>query len=230
MGCAAHILESSRPIPLRRSRSFISPVFIAFFFLIRLPTAAPAQTENVFAVGISGGLSGAPGDHVDGHPRLGPLVRLGAAQDGWRWKVGFNWYGAELEQDVGGSFRSFGRLRVRPIMAGYGYTRVFGRVSGTVALLGGFGFSSFRLDEDFADLYRASTGVASVRDDVSNPFVLKPEVSVWVDLDERFGLNFGGGYMISRPSVTLQSPGGDDRRNIHADVFILSAGLVYSVF
>jgi hypothetical protein len=215
---------------LRRSRSFIAFVFITFLVFALSPSAARAQTENVFAVGISGGLSGAPADHADGHPRLGPLVRLGGAQDGWRWKVGFNWYGADLEQDVGGNFRSFGRLRVRPIMAGYGYTRVSGRVSGTVALLGGLGFASFRLDQAFADLYRASIGGASVRDEVSNPFVLKPEVSVWIDLDERFGLNFGGGYMISRPSVTLRSPGGDDRRQIDADVFILSAGLVYSVF
>ena len=198
--------------------------------LLLAPSVAFAQTENTFAIGVSGGPVVAVDDHVDGHARLGPLIRLGTAEEGWRWKVGFNWYGADVEEEVGGSFQHFGKLRVRPIMGGYGYTRSFGRVSGTAALLAGVALTSFRLDPDFADAYRDSLQTSSLEESTSMPFVVRPELSIWIDLNEKFGINVSTGYMLAQPSITLKSAAGDDEREVNANAFTLSVGLAYSVF
>ncbi|MGE0702963.1 MAG: hypothetical protein AB7F99_18325 [Vicinamibacterales bacterium] len=218
-------LPISFPIP--NSQFLIS---VSILLLLAGPSIALAQTGNTFAIGISGGPVGAVDDHVDGHARLGPLIRLGTADEGWQWKVGFNWYGADVEEEVDGSFQQFGRLRIRPIMGGYGYTRSFGRVSGTAALLAGFALTSFHLDPAFADAYRNSLQAGSIDDSTNLPFVVKPELSVWVDLNRRFGLNVSTGYMFAQPVVTLQSPAGNDKREVNANAFMLSAGIVYSVF
>jgi len=189
-----------------------------------------AQVDNRLAVGVSGGIVGAPDEHVDGHARLGPLVRIGTGEDGWAGKIGFNWYAADIQEDISETHRAFGRLRIRPFMFGYGYTRGFGRLSLTTAMMGGFAFTSFRLDPEFADDYRAALGVTDLDDDPSHPFVLKPEASVWFDLSRTFGLNVNTGYMIARPTVTLRSEALEDRRSINADAFMLNIGLVYSIF
>ncbi len=207
------------------------PILLTVLILLFVtPSIAFAQTENTFAIGISGGPVGAVDDHVDGHARLGPLIRLGTADEGWRWKIGFNWYGADVEEEVAGSFQHFGKLRMRPIMGGYGYTRSFGRVSGTAALLAGVSLTSFRLDPAFADAYRDSLQTGSLEKSTSVPFVAKPELSVWVDLNRRFGVNVSTGYMFARPVVTLESSAGNDDREVNANAFMLSVGLVYSVF
>ena len=189
-----------------------------------------AQVDNRFAVGASGGIVGAPSERVDGHARLGPLIRIGTAEDGWGGRIGFNWYAADLEEPLSGVSRSFGRLRVRPVMYGYGYTRVFGRVSASASLLAGVAFTSFRPEPRFLAAYAEALGVPAVDDDVSHTVAIKPEISLWFDLNRSLGLNVNTGYMLARPSITLRSAAGDDRRDVDANALMLNVGLVYSVF
>ena len=96
--------------------------------------------------------------------------------------------------------------------------------------MGGYAINSFHLGPDFNTLYRQNLGAQGVRTDVSNSFVVKPEISTWTDISRKIGLNVSVGYMVARPDVTVSSSLGNDRRRINADAFMLKVGAVYSVF
>jgi hypothetical protein len=197
---------------------------------VLLPGSVRAQQEGTVAVGGSVGLVTAPDPGVRGLPRAGPLLRYGESRDGWGPRLGFNWYAADLAEDVNGETTRLGRLRVRPLMAGYGYTKVFGLTAVSANLLAGYAFTTFSLHPSFRDAYVESLGVDRVRTDVSNEIVVKPEVSIWIDASRKVGVNVSLGYMLARPTVTLTTMRGSDPRTIDADVAMLKVGLVYSLF
>ncbi len=152
------------------------------------------------------------------------------ARKGWGIKYGFNWYATELTRPLQGRDEAFGKLRVRPILVGYGYTQPVGRAKISVNLKGGYAFSSFRLRPTFVDAYGAALGAQIAQVDAANTFVLKPEVSTWIDLNEKVGLYITGGYMIARPRIAVTTTTGEDRRRVQADVIMLKIGAAYSVF
>jgi hypothetical protein len=192
--------------------------------------AADAQTQNRVAVGLA--LSSRPTlqDESAGHTSVGFTWRIGHSKTGWAWQYGLGWYATDLEQPVAAEPTAFGELKIRPFVGGYGYTRVLGRTAVTAKLMGGFAFNSFELHPTFDDQYRRLLGARTVSADVSNGFVLKPEVSGWIDLSRKMGLQLSLAYTVARPEVTLSSTLGSDTRHINADVFTLRVGAVYSIF
>src|SRR5436309_1885454 len=84
---------------------------------------AGAQTTNRFAVGANLDTTIATEAQNDGGNHVGFQWRLGHSDSGWGWKFGFNWYSTEIGATVAGQPVALGELHVRPIMAGYGYTR-----------------------------------------------------------------------------------------------------------
>jgi hypothetical protein len=204
-------------------------LFLACCF-VSCASVASAQTEGAVAVGMNVSIARGPSGHAMGHTNPGFLWRFGHGRTGWGWQYGLSWYATDLQQAIGPSTTAFGELHVRPIMGGYGYTRRFTRTAVTAKLLGGYAFTSFELEPTFDDAYRRTLGARTISTDVSNTFVLKPEISAWVDLGRKIGLNLSAGYMIARPEVTVSSTLGDDPRRIRADMFMFKVGAVYSVF
>lgn len=96
--------------------------------------------------------------------------------------------------------------------------------------MGGYAINSFELLPTFDDRYRASLNASTISADASNTLVLKPDVSAWVDLSRKVGLNISLGYMVARPDVTVSSSLGRDTRQIKADVLMFRVGAVYSIF
>ena len=195
-----------------------------------LPGPAEAQQVGALAIGASVAIVTAPDEDVRGLTRVGPLIRYGESADGWGARIGFNWYAANIDEPVAGSVERFGRLRIRPIMGGYGYTKVAGPFALSANMLVGYAFNSFAIDPVFGDAYVRSLGVDRVSTDVSNEWVAKPEVSAWIDLNDKFGLNVSLGYLVARPEITLETLAGRDERSIDADVIMLKVGVVYSIF
>jgi hypothetical protein len=115
-------------------------------------------------------------------------------------------------------------------MAGYGYTWVRGRAAITGDLVGGYSFNSLNLDPAAVQEYSRRLGATGVDAEATNAFALKPEVQIWYDLNSRFGLKIDGGYLIARPSVVITSSLGEDVHHIRADTFLITVGLVYSLF
>jgi hypothetical protein len=165
-----------------------------------------------------------------GSTGIGFLYRLGHGGDGWGWKYGLSWYSAEVDRDLGGDARHLGRLRIRPLLVGYGYSHRVGSTRVTAKLLGGYAFTSFVVRDSFVREYRAAHGVASVDTSSSNTLVLRPEVSMWRDLGDKIGWTVSAGYIVARPGVTVISALGRDRKSVRADMFTVKTGLVYSVY
>jgi hypothetical protein len=197
--------------------------------------SAVAQTNNKFAIGGDFKIRATDRASNDdyAHGRLGPglLWRFGHGHEGWGFHWGLNWYAVDIDRPIGGLVTELGELKVRPIMAGYGYSyRLKPRLSITGAVLGGYAFGSIGLVPSAVNAYERRLGSQSVTARASNTFVLKPELNVWYDLNKDFGLNVNAGYMIARPDVIVDTTTGQDKRTARADQFILKVGVVYSIF
>src|SRR5207253_1200843 len=123
-----------------------------------------------------------------------------------------------------------GELKIKPLMAGYGYTYSFGRTAVSAELLGGFAFVSFSQSPGVADVYRDRLGARAVAVHSGNTFVLRPQTNVWIDMTRRVGLNLSLGYGVARPKLSTRTSLGEETHRVSADMVILSAGVVYKIF
>jgi hypothetical protein len=199
--------------------------------LLCLPRVAAAQATRNVAVGMSFSPTDQLSSGFDKLPVGNMLLRLGQTREGWQPKYGLNWFSTELDGRVGTGTAPLGKLKVRPLMAGYGYTRKFPRSTVSANLLAGIAFTSFSMNPVGEQAYRVQLGVEPVGAAASNTFVVKPELSAWIDLTHRIGLNVNAGYMVARPEVTIRTADGtEDRRRIRADRFMLKVGIAYAIF
>ena len=209
------------------------PAALALLFLLAISSSAIAQYQNKFALGgeytVKTSDRASSEDYAQGQLGPGLLWRFGQTKEGWGFHWGLNWYAVKIERPVGGEVTMLGELHVRPLMAGYGYTRIVHHNAITAAVLAGYGFGSINLDQSAADAYRRAPGVNSVTVSASNTLVLKPELGIWWDVSRKVGFNVNAGYMVARPDVTVITNQGVDFRTSRADQFILKAGLVYSI-
>ncbi|MGE5244725.1 MAG: hypothetical protein ACM3SQ_10910 [Betaproteobacteria bacterium] len=169
-------------------------------------------------------------DSATSHTGYGIAWRIGHGQPGFGWEFGFNWFSTDLLQPVGRLRTDLGQLHVRPFMPGYGYSYRIGPAMVTADVIGGYSLNSFRLTPAAVGAYRAQPGAGTVKADVSNAWVVKPELNLWLDLSRTLGLNVNYGYMVVRPTLAITSTSGVDERSIKADVYMLKAALVYRVF
>lgn len=193
-----------------------------------------ARLENRFAIGgefkIKTSDRASQEDYARGQLGPGLLWRFGDAKPGWGFHWGLNWYAVKLERPVGDSVTELGELHIRPIMAGYGYTKVIRRYSVTADVLGGYALGSMTLSDPAVAAYRRTLGVPSAEANATNTLVLKPEVGVWYDVTKKVYVNVNAGYMMARPDVSIVTAAGTDLRKARADQFILKLGVVYSIF
>jgi hypothetical protein len=211
----------------------VTPVRALIGCLLLISTAIPAhaQSEGKFAIGAEVGtrLPGFPEAH--GQDTFGFLWRFGHGKEGFGFNWGLNWYSSDIDRAIGGGTLEFGELHLKPVMAGYGYTRSFGRkTTATAALIGGVAFTSFRMTSPAYDAYAERLGARSISVDSGTTWALRPGVGVWYDINKKIGLHVGVHYMMARPEVTVTSSLGSDRRRVRADMFQMKVGLAYSVF
>ena len=203
----------------------------AFVACAILGTAASAhaQSEGKVAVGAQLSTRTGLGPENAGHSGVSFLWRFGQPKTGWGWHFGLNWFGTDLSRTIGGPNTEFGKLRVRPIMGGYGYTRVVGRTAVTGKLMAGYAFSSMKLSQEAMDAYEARFGAQAITVKASNAFVVIPEVNVWYNVNKKVGIRVSSGYVIARPDVIVTSTAGVDKRRVRADNLTLKIGMTYSL-
>ena len=195
---------------------------------------ADAPPENRFALGaefkIKTSDRASQEDYARGQLGPGLLWRFGEAKPGWGFHWGLNWYAVTLERPIGDSVIELGELHIRPIMAGYGYTRKIREYSITADVLGGYGFGTIKISDPAKAAYRRVLGVTEAEANATNTLVLKPEIGVWYDMTQKVYVNVNAGYMLARPDVEVVTTAGNFRRKARADQFILKVGVVYSIF
>jgi hypothetical protein len=151
---------------------------------------------------------------------VGPLFRLGAGR-GLGVAIGFSWFHAALigtpsDPDL------TGRVHVKPIMGGVGYTFRSGRVSVSPSVVGGVAFNSASASGS-GPAERVAVGV-------DNGFAWRPSVSVWLDLNRWAAVNLTAGQVRTRLDVTVVENGQLVRERLPGNTVILQAGLAYKIF
>ena len=169
-------------------------------------------------------------DYARGQLGPGLLWRFGSSKPGWGFHWGLNWYAVKLERPIGGAVTELGELHLRPIMAGYGYTKIIKRYAITADVLAGYAFGTIKISDLASAAYQRALGVTSAEANATNTLVLKPEIGVWYDMNKKLYINMNAGYMMARPDVEIVTTAGTDVRKARADQFILKVGVVYSIF
>jgi hypothetical protein len=196
---------------------------VAAALVLGTATAASAQTVGRVSAGGSIALNTMTDSDVENSFSIAPLVRVNPRR-GWRLATAFNWVNAELK-DPGGGDGKFARLKVRPVMAGIGYTFGPDRTLFNVSIVGGPSFNFVDLDDDF--IARIS-GAPTIEADTS--LAIRPGFSVTQTLAPRVGLTGFTGYMFNRPGIVYRNGTSEIADRWDADSFVLSVGLVYSIF
>jgi hypothetical protein len=217
-----HLLHAAVMIRFRPSSFVLLMVLLA-------ASSAQAQSEGKFAVGAQLSTRTPAGPDNGGHLGVSLLWRIGQSKTGWGWHYGLHWFATDLDRSIGGLDTEFGKLKVRPIMGGYGYTRVIGRTALTAKLLGGYAFTSMTLSPPAMDAYHR-LGSQTVTVKASNTVVVIPEVSAWYNVNRKVGFRVSSGYVLARPNVTVSSTAGVDKRRVRADNVTFKVGIVYSIF
>ncbi len=213
----------------RRRAAFVLSLVLAGTVL--LCGTASAQTDGGWlAVGAGIVTRTSPEPDAGNNHALAFVFRLGEPRTGWGIRYGFNWFATDLDRPLSGSLQPFGRLRVRPLLGGYGYGVRVKDALLSFNLKGGYAFTSFAMQPAFSDAYRSTLNTNRVRVSAANTFVIKPEVNAWIDMTRKVGLNISAGYMLARPELSLTSDAGTERRRVRADMFIVQVGAVYSIF
>ena len=197
--------------------------------LLLASSTAGAQTEGRLGVGGSITLVAPSDDDVSSVVHVGPLVRLNPRR-GLAAAAALNWFRVDLREPEGRG-GEFARLRVRPLMAGIGYTMGPERTLVNFSIVVGPSFNGVEFEEGFAGRAATGTQPAVATIDVDHSFAVRPGISVTQTLAPRVGLTAFGGYMFNRPDVVYRSADGivfSDRWS--ADALVLSVGLVYSIF
>jgi hypothetical protein len=175
-------------------------------------------TPSRFAIGVSFGRNQPGAAGFETAWSISPQVRLGA-RAGFGPAAAFDWHNASAAAEPG---QPASRLRVRPIMAGLGYTVVVGRVAISPSLVGGYAFNRIIVP---------STGNAGrLAVDADNSLVWRPGVSVWIDSGRRTAASLSVGRVFTRLNVTYLDAGVIEQRNIRGDATTVSVGLVYRLF
>lgn len=189
-------------------------------------TPVRAQSEGRVSVGGSVTFDAPTDDDVSSVLVFGPLVRLNPRK-GWGPAGALNWFRADLANPAGGD-ADFAKLRIRPLMAGIGYTIAAGsdRTLVNFSVVAGPSFNRVEFDDDFLETQSGTPAI-----DVKNSFVVRPGISMTQTVAPRVGITAFAGYMINRPDIVYRDAAGQtftDRWR--ADAVVLSVGVVYSIF
>lgn len=160
---------------------------------------------------------------------IGPEVRIGANREGWGPSFGLGWFESRLSESVGGVTGEFAKVRVRPVMAGMGYTIRRGAWSYDLGVAAGWTFNSGEV-LPAAERYFAGAGASPVEVEVSNSFAVRPRLRVYYDTPSRISFTGTVGVAFLDPEVTLRSGGRSLELDRNLTSLTLEAGIVFAIF
>ena len=190
---------------------------------------ASAQVREIAKrVGIGVSVGGIFPNDDDVNAGLAGGVSFGLAPAGGLGPtMGFGWYEGDLALPRVSGNVEVGRLRVRPLMAGIGYSWVKGRVATGVSINAGISFNSIRLD----DQYRAFFGSGSeVRVDADNSFAARPQLRVEYSVARKVGVYSSAGYFFTQFDNVIETPVGRFENEWDASSFNLFVGVMVYPF
>jgi len=193
-------------------------------------TSASAQMITTMArrVGIGGSVGGIFPLDEDVDAGLAAGVNAGLApQPGFGPTIGFGWYRGDLRMSRISGDLEVGRLRVRPLMAGVGYTWVTGRVATSASINVGISFNSIRLNDEYRALF---VPAAEPRVDASNSFAARPQLRIEYAIARKVGVYSSAGYFYTEFDNVIETPGGRFENEWDASSFNIFVGVMVYPF
>lgn len=209
----------------------VSTASTALLFLA-LASASPAAAQSLrdmvrnAGVGASVGVVAANDDEVSVGGTWG--ITFGSAPSpGWGIVGNLGWFEGDLELLTATGSEHVGTVRVRPVMAGVGYTWMRDRLATTAALTAGISFNSASLDGRFRESFPPGTTLDL---EVDNSFAVRPSVKVEYELAPKVGLFTALGYVFTKIDSRLVSPLGTIENRWNASHFTWTAGAMFYPF
>jgi hypothetical protein len=191
-------------------------------------TNASAQmiTNLAKRAGIGGSVGGIFPFDDDVSVGLAAGINVGLAPaPGLAPTMGFGWYRADLTLSRVSGDVEVGDLRIRPLMAGIGYTWVKGRVATGVSINAGISFNSIRLNDQYRSFFGPGT---EVRVDASNSFAVRPQLRVEYAVARKVGVYSSVGYFFTEFDNVIETPIGRFENEWDASSFNIFVGaMVY---
>lgn len=203
-------------------------VTLTFLFVLS-PVLAAA--EQRFAVGASVTRMDARSHDVVQPPLLlRPQLRVQLSKL-WVVEGTFEWYETDVNDPFGRGGRLFGRgsrlpdvgrLNVKPLLAGLGYTVRHGRARTTWSFVGGPAWNRLNVAgrEHAADVDKLTDLSLAVR----------PGVGVDVRITSGVSLTAFGGYVFNRPYFRVSRAGDDPVNRWTADALVFNVGVLFSIW
>lgn len=191
-------------------------------------TNASAQmiTNMVKRAGIGGSVGGIFPFDDDVTVGMAAGINAGLAPaPGFGVTLGFGWYLGDLTLAGISGDADIGSLRVRPFMAGVGYTWVKGRVATGVSINAGISFNSISLNDQYRTFFGPGTEVSI---DASDSFAVRPQLRVEYAVTRKVGVYSSVGYFFTEFDNVLETPIGRFENEWDASSFNLFVGaMVY---
>lgn len=180
----------------------------------------PVTDRRLLALGGLVGWSGPRDASLGSTTQIGPVVRIGRG-GGLGLTFGLGWFATDaLPATIPGD--PLGRVRIRPIMGGVGYTVGGSRASASFSLVGGVALNSVVIGTNI-DPHELILGV-------DDSFAWRPAVSFWFDASDRIALTAFSGYVLTRPEATYLTAGEVTTRRLDASTVLAKVGLAYKLF
>jgi len=150
-----------------------------------------------------------------------------APEQGLGFTLGFGWYTGDLTLSRVSGDREVGDLRIRPFMAGVGYTWVKGKLATGVSINAGISFNSIKLSDQYRTFFGPGT---EVRVDSSNSFAARPQLRVEYAVAKKVGVFSSAGYFFTEFDNTIETPVGRFENEWDASSFNLFVGVMVYPF
>lgn len=194
------------------------------------PSAPPRERpflDGQFMVGVSGSHVLTPDSDLGQRWSVSPVFRPTPRGTGWGPAIGLNWYTGEVSVPIDGRKASIGEVRLRPVMAGVGYSFGRGPTRTTLSLVSGYAFNS-------AVSYDNPDG-RSAEISVSNAWVVRPSVNFTYALTRRLAIISSVGYVYMDPTIQVTLRGGATRMSMtlsdyRCDYVNFTVGTAISLF
>lgn len=180
--------------------------------LLMLCAPSPAQAQGEFIKSKLKGLIEKSGVYVSASTRtsvdddvvMGPTFGIGYGtagqkRNGWKYPFSFSGYRGDLTTTSGAEF---GEFKAKQIMSGVGYQWVHGKMVYSTQLGLGYSFNQVTLSPAAPTAFASSE---AIRFDVSDSFVVRPQVKAEYFLHPKFSLRTQLSYTYTDPDVVVHT-------------------------
>jgi hypothetical protein len=211
-------------------------VFSLSIGILAIATRAHAQDDLIDSavahVGVGAGVNFYQPSSNDADPSRGIVVmyRWNVFHSGWGPTFGLDWHRTVFHQPVGDVVDvPMGSLRMRALLAGFGYRHRIHRFTAGANVSAGYSFNHLTVDSGMGPAF-ARTGVSLLDVHVNDSAIVKPNVALWYDLFKHVGVGVSAAYLFNRPDEVIRTTAGSRTRQLNANTFVFAAGLTFGVW